>query len=159
MSFFSNNISVILKRYPELNLTDPDTNLKFIKSRKGNVTAVKNGIFIHSKFNPVKEAENIITRECRDNLSVCIFYGFGLGYHIEAYLNQFPESNLIVLIPDLPFFLRALESRDMTGFLSSPNLYFFIKNSFSGYKKLFLTCTGIIILRTTTLHRFRNPCA
>jgi len=125
LSIFKNNISEILEKHPDLETNTPDSNLSFFNTKSGNITAAKNGIFIHSKFNPVKEAENIILKECTDKIQTCIFYGFGLGYHIEVFLNNFPLTNTIVLIPDLSFFLKALESRDMTDFLSNTNLHFF----------------------------------
>ena len=140
MSIYTNNISVIYKKLPELKINDisPENNLTFFDTKSGNISAKLNGIFIHSKFDPVKESNNIIEKECVDKIKLCIFYGFGLGYHIQCFLNKLPETNVIVIIPDLSFFIKALESRDMTGFLSSKNLYFFIDNNPDNFM-LFLT--------------------
>lgn len=135
MSFYSKNLSLIQKKNHEIKLTEPDNSLELLKTKSGDITALKNGILIHSKFNPVKEASDIITRECKEIPGVCIFYGFGLGYHIEIFLKHFPDTVTIVLIPDLSFFLKALESRDMTGFLSNPNLNIFIDKNPDNFLK------------------------
>ncbi len=131
MSIFTDNISVIRKKLPELKINDInlENNLTFFNSKSGNISAKLKGIYIHSKFDPVKEANNIIEKECKGEIKLCIFYGFGLGYHIQCFLNKLPDTNAIVIIPDLSFFLKALESRDMTEFLSSQNLFFFIDNN------------------------------
>lgn len=57
-------------------------------------------IYIHSKYNPIREAEAIIEEyEDIDPNSSVIFYGVGLGYHIDIFLTQHPDVNYYIYEP------------------------------------------------------------
>lgn len=62
----------------------------------------KNGknIYINSKYNPIREAEAIIEvyKDIEPNSSV-IFYGVGLGYHIDMFLTCHPDVNFYIYEP------------------------------------------------------------
>ncbi|MBB4823635.1 hypothetical protein HNO89_000855 [Sporosarcina luteola] len=51
-------------------------------------------ILIHSKYDPVKEAEQMIDRYKKQmaDFHHILFYGVGLGYHVKAFLEQYPEK-------------------------------------------------------------------
>ncbi|AXH98428.1 DUF115 domain-containing protein [Sporosarcina sp. PTS2304] len=51
-------------------------------------------IFIHSKYDPIKEARQIIERnkEQIEQHQHIFFYGVGLGYHLQAFIEQYPEK-------------------------------------------------------------------
>ena len=59
------------------------------RSKTGYVTLRYNGKYIHSKYNPVKEAEQFANNNYNviENNSTVVVYGLGLGYHILA-LNK-----------------------------------------------------------------------
>lgn len=51
-------------------------------------------IFIHSKYDPVREAAQLLERnkEQIENHQHILFYGVGLGYHVQAFIEQYPEK-------------------------------------------------------------------
>lgn len=51
-------------------------------------------MLIHSKYDPVKEAEQILSNyeDQIDQFQHVLFYGVGLGYHVKAFLERYPEK-------------------------------------------------------------------
>ncbi|MCX8029361.1 MAG: DUF115 domain-containing protein [Brevinematales bacterium] len=68
--------------------------IEFIKSKSGHETIKKNNVLIHSAYDPVKEAYNIIQNLSLDKSSKYLFVilGVGLGYHLEILKQEFPDS-------------------------------------------------------------------
>ena len=78
--------------------------LQVEKTRKGDKTlSIKKDekkTYIHSKYNPIREAEAIIEQyeDIKDDTTV-IFYGTGLGYHIDLLLKKHPKINYYIYEP------------------------------------------------------------
>lgn len=77
------------------------------KSKHGEDIPVVNGVFIHSAYNPIKEAEAFVenhlsTLRQKNNILVL---GLGFGYHLDQilhHLNNFhPEYRVVVIEPML----------------------------------------------------------
>lgn len=88
-------------------------------------TACINGKYIHSKYNPISEAEKNISLdffEDKKAKSSCVFYGLGLGYTQELYAKKYPKSSLIIIEPDLFVFFLFLQSRPLDDFFMHENL-------------------------------------
>ena len=120
MSFYETNISLIEKNYPGLIqiLENTETGkYEQLEARNGSPTIRKEGIFLHSGHNPDKEAEKLISREILAETQFCLFYGFGLGYHIEAFQKTYPEKPFGVIEPDPTLFKQALNTRDFSPLL------------------------------------------
>jgi hypothetical protein len=69
--------------------------------------------FIHSKYDPVKEAQSIIDGINADevgNVDQIFFYGIGLGYHIEAFLKKFPNKFFTLYEPNPDVFCHYLSN-------------------------------------------------
>ncbi|MGS2778880.1 6-hydroxymethylpterin diphosphokinase MptE-like protein [Robertmurraya sp. GLU-23] len=71
---------------------------------------------IHSKYDPLKEAEMIINQYkdqilIKDNI---LFYGIGLGYHIEIFLKNFPNKKVYLYEPDPFIFNCFIEAQSLT---------------------------------------------
>ncbi len=51
-------------------------------------------LFIHSKYDPVKEAGQILSKYEKqiEQFQHVLFYGVGLGYHVKAFLEKYPEK-------------------------------------------------------------------
>ena len=75
----------------------------------------------HSKYNPSREAEQIIDK-CYKNETHAVVFGFGLGYSTELLLKKLPDLNmgpqLFIVEPDPFVFVVALKSRDLSKILS-----------------------------------------
>lgn len=93
-------------------LEDTKSNNKTIRVEKDGRTS-----YLHSKYNPLREAESIIDkleeREDIDEDTHVIFYGLGLGYHIEAFVNRYPDVEFSLYEPSLEVFYHFLDSANL----------------------------------------------
>ena len=134
MNFLDNNLRIIFKNNPLLKSAFkqniiPLSNLRIIDTPSGNPTGILEGLYIHSRYDPEREAVKIIKRNTTLKISSGVILGFGLGYMTEAFLKHYPRTPLLVVEPDISFFLKALSSRDMSHFLSSDNVVFILGSS------------------------------
>ena len=75
-------------------------------------------LFIHSKYNPLNEAKKIATdleNEISDK-GYIIFFGVGLGYHIEEVMTKYPQKKYVIIEPEPELFYRFLQSRTLQQF-------------------------------------------
>ncbi|WP_352418289.1 6-hydroxymethylpterin diphosphokinase MptE-like protein [Proteiniborus sp.] len=112
--------TTLLKLREIENNTDKEL-IKIEEAKNGYKTlSIKNEekwVYLHSKYNPMREAEAII-EEYKDieSDSSIIFYGAGLGYHIDALLNQHPNVNYYIYepIPEILYaYLSNKEIKDL----------------------------------------------
>lgn len=129
-----NNYKILLQKYPYLEINeDIKRELTFCKSKKGDLTAQLDGLYIHSKYDPVKEAEKIAKEQSTADL--LILGGFGLGYQTEAIMKRFPSSIIVVYEPSINLFLEAMEVRNFTKILLNPRIFFLIGKDPESIKK------------------------
>lgn len=88
-------------------------------------------VYMHSKYNPIRESEPIIDQytDIEEESSV-IFYGVGLGYHIDAFLKKHPDVNFYIYEP-IPEILYAYLSNKEIKALPTKRL----KNIITGSEK------------------------
>lgn len=131
----TDNINVLKESYPEnwekLKIFENEENIMISEieaTKKGDNTlsVIKNvnKTYLHSKYNPLREAETIIEgyKDIGEDTSI-IFYGTGLGYHIKLLLEKYPNVKYYIYepIPEL-----------MYRFLSNINLKNLQKNRLMG---------------------------
>mgnify|MGYP001047290666 CR=1 FL=1 len=76
--------------------------------------------YIHSKYNPKEESEKLIdnmVNHIEDN-DIIIFWGLGLGYHIEAYLKRFPEKYYIIIEPHKNMLINLIHNRGINSIIN-----------------------------------------
>ncbi|HOV64692.1 MAG TPA: DUF115 domain-containing protein, partial [Spirochaetia bacterium] len=117
MNCFDTNSAFLSERFPGfaeqiLSTIKPAEGFYPEQSSQGAPTARYCGVYLHSRLDPLREAERLVSREIPKDTRCCIIEGFGLGYHVEAVLNQFPGIPCIVIEADIPLFLSALSMRD-----------------------------------------------
>lgn len=79
-------------------------NIEYIQTKTNLMTIQVDGYLLHSKYNPVKEAEKIAINEI-DEQYVHLLYGYGQGYIAEAIYSKLEEKNrLIVFEPILELY-------------------------------------------------------
>ena len=103
-----------IKLYPFWNVTN---------AKDGNPVASENNLRLHSAYNPVKEAENLIKSREADikGAKAVIFCGMGLGYApVTAAENT--RKTLIIFEPDINHFLAAMLFTDMKKLFSHPSI-------------------------------------
>ncbi len=122
MNLLKLNLEEIKNRFPGLEnliLNAPEGTCVIEEARNGSLTMRKDGILLHSGFHPEKEAEKLISREILESTRYCLFFGFGLGYHIEAFHRKFPQIPFGIIEPDPGLFKQALSCRDFTCLIRS----------------------------------------
>ena len=72
--------------------------IELLETRNGFFTANCNGILVHSKFDPVKEAQRFADG-CKlvDGDSVFL-YGFGLGYHVKELARRIGKNGRMIVL-------------------------------------------------------------
>ncbi len=84
--------------------------------------------YIHDLDNPVLEANELI--EQHDNpeeYSDVLFYGIGLGYHLNAFINRYPGTVFSIYEPVPEVFFQFLSYVDLTDIPLSLIKYIFVE--------------------------------
>ena len=69
--------------------------------------------YLHSRYDPIKEAQTIINNVDIEGYEHVIFYGTGLGYHIEAFVEKYPELTFSIYEPIPQVFEAYLSYYDL----------------------------------------------
>jgi len=90
-------------------------------TKSGDPTVVIDGVALHSRYDPVREAEKLAATVPRD-VAIVVLGGLGLGYVAEALTRSAPDRFLVVAEADetLPHKLMAV--RDITPLLENPKV-------------------------------------
>ncbi|RSL35117.1 DUF115 domain-containing protein [Salibacterium salarium] len=93
---------------------------KSIETKNGyktiKVPAGDKDLLIHSKYDPIREAEALYD-EFADQIKEydqIFFYGLGLGYHVEKFLKEHPSLSYSTYEPDMKVFISHMEARSLT---------------------------------------------
>src|SRR5690554_2040300 len=120
------NINLLTERFPHVweiikrRRPDeiPEYRFSVIKAKSGASTLTVNQgdktVYIHSKYDPVQEAERLVAqfREAAKYRHI-FFYGVGLGYHIEAFVKKYPDLPLTIYEPHPAVFSLYLTHRSL----------------------------------------------
>jgi hypothetical protein len=125
-SFFEENISIIKKNNPALysRIADlnSDTKISIISSKTGeNIPVIEinnKNIFIHSRFDPVKEASRFTAEIDPLNFDLFIVFGFGFAFHIEELIKKIGNNSIVLVLEKYPGIIKsALASRNIARLL------------------------------------------
>lgn len=88
-------------------------------------------VFLHSKYDPVREAEKFIEQESKyiEDHSHVFFYGVGLGYHIEVFKRKYPNKFWSIYEPSIEVFQEFMETIDFAIFFDKKFKYLNIEVS------------------------------
>lgn len=137
-SHLNNNIALFAKRFPQLfeslkddinRITENVSSLCGIElstAKNSTPTASYNGLFLHSAYNPEREAQSLLQSQDCTQFTAGVFSGFGLGYAPILFAKQFPQKTLILIEPDISWFLAALVHFDWTSVFEVQPLVFLI---------------------------------
>ncbi|MCU0847013.1 MAG: DUF115 domain-containing protein [Spirochaetes bacterium] len=126
-----NNIKALGSFHPSISgrvVSSPDpADITAVESRDGGpVPVVEAGgkkFFVHSRFDPVIEAERLCGEIDAAKHDLVIVFGFGYAYHVEALLAKMGrESSLLVIEKRADMIKSALGARDLSGMLSDHRL-------------------------------------
>lgn len=125
VNFFSNEISRIDEISSPDDITDAFPFWEIKLAKNGSVTACENSVFLHSSYNPEREAEKTVVSvvgAVGEKYEAAVFYGFALGYAPLFFAEKFPEKKLILVEPDAKRFFAALFFVDLEKLFSHQKL-------------------------------------
>jgi len=128
MSFLNKNRMVLEKQYTGLwealssdDSDFPPENIKTETTQDGEPLICVNGIYIHSRRDPVREAQRLV--KAKDSgAGTFVILGFGLGYAAQAAAEL--GRPVIIVEKYKNLIVKAMELRDLTDFLSKKNIIF-----------------------------------
>lgn len=122
----SENITFLKQQFPNIysilnNKADNVENsvIELLDSKSGSSTiqVLVDGRsqLIHSKYDPKKEAQRLIDQLSNEvkNYEHVLFYGVGLGYHIEEFMNRYPEYSFSMYEPYVEIFKQYLNKKNI----------------------------------------------
>lgn len=101
-------------------------------ARDGNLTLKfqlnDQSIYIHSKYNPLREAAAVIdklieTEDINENTQL-VFYGVGMGYHIEEFISRYPDVSYSIIEPSVEILSIYLDNKIIKKSLNKNLLMF-----------------------------------
>ncbi|SCY86791.1 motility associated factor glycosyltransferase family protein [Alkaliphilus peptidifermentans] len=121
-----NNIKLISNFFKtEFKIKEPvNSNIRIELTKSNDKTIIvkseENQSFLHSKYDPVNEAQTIIN-QYSDKLtkdSHVIFYGLGLGYHIEYFLQNYSNISFSIYEPNPDIFYHYLSNFNISNLIN-----------------------------------------
>lgn len=74
-----------------------EVTVNYIATKTGLKTVELNGYLLHSKYDPIKEAERIVEKEHKENY-VHVLFGYGLGYLADALKSKMKNKEELIII-------------------------------------------------------------
>lgn len=127
MSFRDRNLQMLAAYHPQTSSIlekPPETTSRvhLAATSSGHPTATLDGILLHSRYDPRRDAAIQVEKEIDPAATAVIILGFGLGYGAEAARARFPELPLLVVEPNTEVFRAALSGRDLSLLLSDRSI-------------------------------------
>jgi len=125
--YYPKNIAVLERIFPflaeKIEKSNAETaELKVETAASGEPTLAYNGLYVHSKMDPRREAERLVTDGEEDTPALVL--GLGLGYAFSALAAKFPKRPIIVVEKYPEIIKKALELRDFSAPLAREKLVF-----------------------------------
>jgi hypothetical protein len=94
-------------------------------------------IYLHSRYNPLKEAEIFKDKFSPEKFDIIIILGAGLGYHLMALKDIIKKYNKIIIIDIIKEIEKEISKNPETGFLAkSPKIKFLTGTGFNEIESL-----------------------
>lgn len=142
MSFASNsvlreNCAAFARRFPELAgiigldreagieslLAKVPSDYALEDTASGNRTLRVRAAFLHSRYDPVRDAERELSALRDGNRAEgCVFSGVGLAYLPERYAREYPRATVVLVEPDLFILILMLASRPLSALFAHEGL-------------------------------------
>lgn len=124
--FLRDRYSAVYQAVKSWEESESDSKAFVEEAKDGNLTLKyvrdEQVIYVHSKYNPQREAQTIVDKLSADQVidenSHVVFYGIGLGYHIETFLAQYPQASYSIIEPSAEIFACYLDHKILKKSLS-----------------------------------------
>ena len=88
--------------------------IKIITTHSGYKSVIKNGIALHSHYDPVREAKRFIQNSIKDEKpSLILLLGAGIGYIVSAIRELYPSTKLIAVFYNIDIFNNHFAKKDL----------------------------------------------
>jgi Uncharacterized protein conserved in bacteria len=125
---FEDNMKILKASFPEVwrKILDTEPTLdkslvRVVSDKTGNTNLKAGESYIHDNKDQIREAIDIIANQKNvEDQSDVIFYGIGLGYQLEAFMEQYPNTAFTVYepVPEVFYhFLHHFDLREIPGHL------------------------------------------
>jgi spore maturation protein CgeB len=105
---------------------DPETNrFAVVIARSGDPSLTIDGRYLHSTYNPRREADQLVARACKNlpETASILLLGMGMGYFAEQWLSSRPNDIVYLYEPDIDIFRHAMAARDLRKLIKHTRLY------------------------------------
>ncbi|MDR0411105.1 MAG: DUF115 domain-containing protein [Treponema sp.] len=129
MTNYEKNIAVIRDQWTGLaerlnNLQENLLDLRVESSVHGEPTLIVGTKYVHSRYNPIQEAQKTASIIGKETAGIVVVLGFGLGYIAESVVH---DGRKVVIVEKREEILKkALETRDLTALLMEKDIIFVI---------------------------------
>lgn len=83
--------------------------------------------YLHSKYDPKAEADRVIAQH-QEEIAMhehVFFYGLGLGYHVEKFLERYPDIPITVYEPNINILHQFLSLKELNNYPTKQLIHFF----------------------------------
>ncbi len=88
--------------------------------------AAERPLFLHSRYEPLEEAQRLADAVDVQHNAGFVCHGFGLGYHVQALVDRAGEHSVFLIFePDLLLLRTAFEHRDYSAMIEKRRLCIF----------------------------------
>lgn len=138
--FYRDNIKLLEEKYPLIYKSilkiNPNKKIyEIIKSKTNPLTLKINQnnktFFLHSKYNPNREAVNIAEENYDESIKNYIIFGLGFGYHVEQLMLMAPNANFYIIETNKEVFKLALENVDLSNIINSNRVHLYVSDDIS----------------------------
>lgn len=96
-----------------------DPSIEVLEAKNGSptlqITTDGQVQYLHSKYDPIQEAKRLVSQYTEvEKYKHVFFYGIGLGYHIDAFLEVFPHVTYTLYEPKPTIFQYFLKTKLLT---------------------------------------------
>ncbi|MDI6792262.1 MAG: DUF115 domain-containing protein [bacterium] len=124
---YENNLKLLSRIEPalarEVENIRPSGGIEVVTTQKGLPTVKIGTNFLHSRYDPLKEAARFTRAFDLSSASLVAVFGLGLGYHVLKIIKHLkPGQNLLILEKDIGILKTALQLIDLTEILQFEGL-------------------------------------
>lgn len=143
---YSKNAEVLNQRYPSTyekikNVRLDKQYYELVQTKIQSPTLKVNdrdrSYYLHSRYNPLREAESFVRENYDETISTYIIYGMGFLYHIEALLKKARKAQIIVFESNIYVLKSAAENIDLYRVLKADRVKVVFEDDIKGFSSKF----------------------
>lgn len=98
--------------------------LEIIQAKNGEPTALENKVPLHSKYNPGREASQLVQNSDCSGSEAAVFLGFGLGYAALEFARKHPSIPMVIVESRTDYLFEAFSALDWEDVLKHRDCIF-----------------------------------